>query len=158
MKLDQDVEVVAYDVNGKELDRAKVNIVKAQGVLYPNSYKVGTDSYIDGTYTGNIAKVRVIIDGKDLTTVPVKEGKLHYYARPNITSIDQDVEMVAYSKNGVELDRKKVKLVAGAGTVNPADFKVGSSHITGTATGDVKKSKYHRRRKRIQQSRRYCRR
>lgn len=139
LKLDQDVEVVAYDVNGKELDRAKVNIVKAQGVLYPNSYKVGTDSYIDGTYTGNIAKVRVIIDGKDLTTVPVKEGKLHYYARPNITSIDQDVEMVAYSKNGVELDRKKVKLVAGAGTVNPADFKVGSSHITGTATGDVKK-------------------
>lgn len=136
----QNVEVIAYDINGKELDRAKVNLIKSGGVLNPNSFKVGTDSYITGTYTGTITKVQLYVDGKYTgKTIPVKDGKINYYARDVITSIGQNVELVGLSKNGVELDRKPVQLVAGSGTITADEYKVGSSYITGTSTGDVAK-------------------
>ncbi|EUJ20978.1 immunoglobulin-like domain-containing protein [Listeria aquatica] len=136
----QNVEVVAYDINGKELDRAKVNLIKSGGVLSPNTFKVGTDSYITGTYTGTITKVQLYVDGVYTgKTIPVKDGKINYYARDVVTSIDQNVELVGLSKNGVELDRKPVQLVAGSGTITADEYKVGSSYITGTSTGDVAK-------------------
>ncbi|MBC2285443.1 DUF5011 domain-containing protein [Listeria booriae] len=140
------VTVVAYDVNGKELDRATVNVKKAEvptaGTITAKDYLVGGyDKYIYGTTTGDAVVVKMMVNG---ALVPAQraveaDGSYKYYAGSNITSVNDVVTMITYDAKGKELDRTNVKLTQTAGTVTIDPYTLGDSYLTGTATGDVTK-------------------
>ncbi|MBC1211885.1 DUF5011 domain-containing protein [Listeria booriae] len=140
------VTVVAYDVNGKELDRTTVNVKKAEvptsGTITAKDYLVGGyDKYIYGTTTGDAVVVKMMVNG---ALVPAQravdaDGSYKYYAGGNITSVNDVVTMITYDAKGKELDRTNVKLTQTAGTVTINPYTLGDSYLTGTATGDVTK-------------------
>ncbi|MBA3926751.1 immunoglobulin-like domain-containing protein [Listeria rustica] len=141
------VTAVIYDAKGREMDRVNVNVEKAapvtSGTIAAGSFQVGgTDSYIHGTSTGDVVKVRMMVNGETISQRAVNaDGSYDYYARPSITSVNDDVYMVGFDATGKELSRVKVALTAAKGTVAASPYTVGGAdkYLHGTATGDVVK-------------------
>ncbi|MBC6309726.1 DUF5011 domain-containing protein [Listeria sp. FSL L7-1582] len=141
------VTAVIYDAKGREMDRVNVKVEKAapvtSGTIAANAFQVGgTDSYIHGTTTGDVVKVKMMVNGTTISQRAVNaDGSYDYYARPSITSVNDDVYMVGFDATGKELSRVKVALTAAKGTVATSPFTVGGAdkYLHGTATGDVVK-------------------
>ncbi len=144
----QTVYLVGLDSAGIELDRARVTLKDGQlkiGSVSPDSFVVGTDAYVEGTYTGSVAKVALSVNGTILSKVPVgTDGTFRYYARKNITNANTDeVFVIGYNSSNTEISRKKVELygaesLTGTITVLPNYYAVSSSYVEGTFTGNVK--------------------
>lgn len=135
----QDIEVIGYGADGEELDRTKLSLAEDAGILQLQPFKIGSGSYIEGTATASITKAYVEVDGKKMTTVPVKNGKIHYYTSNLIQSKKQQVTVVGLNRYGKELDRKPLVLNETAGTITPDVYKMGDSYLTGHISGDVQK-------------------
>ncbi|MBC2284358.1 DUF5011 domain-containing protein [Listeria booriae] len=138
------VEVIAYDATGAELSTATVKINKqapvvTAGTVTPTAYKIGTNTYVEGTYTGDVAKVALEVNGSLQNAIPATNGVIRYYAGALITSASDVVNVKVYDAAGKLLDSKPVTINAATGTVAAADVKVGDSYLNGTATGDVYK-------------------
>ncbi|MBC6309403.1 DUF5011 domain-containing protein, partial [Listeria sp. FSL L7-1582] len=136
--------MIAYDAKGKELDRANVSIKKMEtpttGTITANDFTVGEDGYITGNVTGDVAKVGMMVNGKELSVIPAADGTYKYYVGNNIQSVNDTVTMIAYDAKGKELNRTTVRLHAdnvAVGTVTAKDYTIGSSYIEGTYTGEV---------------------
>ncbi len=145
----QTVYLVGLDSTNKELDRKRVTLKDGQlkiGAVAPDSFVVGIDAYVKGTYTGSVTKVAISVNGTTLSRIPVAaDGTFQYYARPNITNAATDeVYAIGYNSEGDEISRKKVTLfgpesLIGSLTVNPNYFAVSTdSYVQGTFTGSVK--------------------
>ncbi|WP_088840856.1 immunoglobulin-like domain-containing protein [Listeria sp. ILCC797] len=145
----QTVYLVGLSATNNELDRARVTLKDGQlkiGTVSPDSFIVGVDAYVKGTYTGSVTKVGLSVNGTILTKIPVgTDGTFQYYARPNITDADTDeVYVIGYNSENDEISRKKVTLygpdsLVGTLTVNPNYFAVSTdSYVQGTYTGNVK--------------------
>uniref|UniRef100_UPI002101533F immunoglobulin-like domain-containing protein n=1 Tax=Listeria sp. ILCC806 TaxID=1918335 RepID=UPI002101533F len=145
----QTVYLVGLDSTNKELDRKRVTLKDGQlkiGAVAPDSFVVGIDAYVKGTYTGSVTKVGISVNGTILSRIPVAaDGTFRYYARPNITDAATDeVYAIGYSSEGDEISRKKVNLfgpesLIGSLTVNPNYFTASTdSYVQGTFTGSVK--------------------
>ncbi|MGJ8730685.1 immunoglobulin-like domain-containing protein [Listeria aquatica] len=138
-----EVYAVALDANGKELDRVQVNVkTPTAGTITTNDYVLGTDSYVTGDYTGDVAKVQLVVNDEVRQAITVTGNTYRYYAKNLITSVTDVVYAVALDANGKELDRKLVNIVQKitTGTVVPNDFQKGTdNYVTGTTTGDVAK-------------------
>ncbi|AQY50295.1 hypothetical protein UE46_04135 [Listeria weihenstephanensis] len=144
IKSDTDVvEVVAYDAAGSVLSTATVKVSKtvvvSKGTVTPASFKVGTDRYVTGTFTGDVARVELEVNGVLKGKIPATGGVISYYAAAAITSDTDVVNVVVYNAAGVQLDKKPVSLKSNVGTVTVEDYKIGSARLTGTVTGDVTK-------------------
>ncbi|EUJ47035.1 immunoglobulin-like domain-containing protein [Listeria fleischmannii] len=144
--VNDNVVVVGYDSSGKELDRAQVALTKenpSQGTLTANPFTIGKDGYVTGNFTGDVAKVGMVINGKEYTAIQVANGSYRYYAGGKITSINDTVTMIAYDKSGKELDRAQVALTKenpSQGTLTANPFTIGKDgYVTGNFTGDVAK-------------------
>ncbi|MBA3926750.1 immunoglobulin-like domain-containing protein [Listeria rustica] len=141
------VTAIIYDAKGREMARSNVKVEKAapvtSGTIAANAFQVGgTDSYIHGTTTGDVVKVKMMVNGTTISQRAVNaDGSYDYYARPSITSVNDDVYMVGFDATGKELSRVKVALTAAKGTVAASPFTVGGAdkYLHGTATGDVVK-------------------
>ncbi|MBC1335588.1 DUF5011 domain-containing protein [Listeria booriae] len=138
------VEVIAYDVNGLVLSSAPVKVTAqtapvTKGTVTPVAYKIGTNTYVDGTYTGDVAKVAIEVNGTLQGGIPATNGVIHYYAATFIKSASDVVKVNVYDASGKLLDSKPVSITAATGTVAAADVKVGDSYLNGTSTGDVYK-------------------
>ncbi|WP_088840863.1 immunoglobulin-like domain-containing protein [Listeria sp. ILCC797] len=146
--INQTVYLVGLDSANRELDRARVNLKDGQlkiGAVSPNNFVVGTDAYVEGTYTGSVRKVGLSVNGTTLSKVPVEaDGKFRYYARSNITNADTDeVFVIGYNSENTEVSRKKVDLyrpgsLGGTITVNPNYYAISDSYVEGTYAGNVK--------------------
>ncbi|WP_221635736.1 immunoglobulin-like domain-containing protein, partial [Listeria aquatica] len=138
-----EVYAVALDANGKELDRVQVNVkTPTAGTITTNDYVLGTDSYVTGDYTGDVAKVQLVVNDEVRQAITVTGNTYRYYAKNLITSVTDVVYAVALDADGKELDRKLVNIVQKitTGTVVPNDFQKGTdNYVTGTTTGDVAK-------------------
>ncbi|WP_088816517.1 MULTISPECIES: immunoglobulin-like domain-containing protein [Listeria] len=145
----QTVYLVGLSATNNELDRARVTLKDGQlkiGTVSPDSFIVGVDAYVKGTYTGSVKKVGLSVNGTILTKIPVgTDGTFQYYARPNITDAETDeVYVIGYNSENDEISRKKVTLygpdsLVGTLTVNPNYFAVSTdSYVQGTYTGNVK--------------------
>ncbi|WP_088839317.1 immunoglobulin-like domain-containing protein [Listeria sp. ILCC792] len=145
----QTVYLVGLSATNNELDRARVTLKDGQlkiGTVSPDSFIVGVDAYVKGTYTGSVTKVGLSVNGTILTKIPVgTDGTFQYYARPNITDAETDeVYVIGYNSENDEISRKKVTLygpdsLVGTLTVNPNYFAVSTdSYVQGTYTGNVK--------------------
>ncbi|MDO7863194.1 immunoglobulin-like domain-containing protein [Brochothrix thermosphacta] len=147
-KLTDDVKVIGYDKKGNIVSEEKVNVKDATilpGTITPATFKLGTDKNITGSYTGDVSKVDVTVDGVKYNGGEVKNGQFTFYAVDKIKQADAVVIVTAYNKNGEKLDQKTVKVEderPTVGTVSPADFKLGTDKfITGAYTGAVSKVK-----------------
>ncbi|EUJ44757.1 immunoglobulin-like domain-containing protein [Listeria riparia] len=142
------VAIVAYDKNGKELDRANVNVKNNQaevGTITAKTFTIGQDGYVQGSYTGKAAKVGLLVNGKQLNNISISGGSYRYYASHYITSVNDDVYAVLYDASGLEMARVKVAVQKAAdntsGTITANDFAIGDgdNYVRGTFTGDVAK-------------------
>ncbi|MBC1935999.1 hypothetical protein HCA69_06435, partial [Listeria grandensis] len=102
-------------------------------------YKVGAN-YINATYNNpKITKVGLVIDGVKYWGGDVANGTVKYFAADKIKSATAVVTMNFYDANNNLLASRPVKVQpAAVGEVNTANFKVGTSNIKGTFSGDVK--------------------
>ncbi|WP_208611156.1 MULTISPECIES: immunoglobulin-like domain-containing protein [Listeria] len=142
--VDDEVYAVALDAAGKELDRVKVNILKpTEGTITAKDYTIGTSNYVEGTYTGDVAKVKLIVNGEEKQTITVTGNAYRYYAKDKILNAGDEVYAVALDASGKELDRTKVNIKEPtSGTITAKDYLLGTnSYVEGTYTGDVAKIK-----------------
>ncbi|MBC1401018.1 toxin Cry1Ac domain D-VI-related protein [Listeria booriae] len=102
-------------------------------------YKVGAN-YINATYNNpKITKVGLVVDGVKYWGGDVANGTVKYFAADKIKSATAVVTMNFYDANNNLLASRPVKVQPTAvGEVNTANFKVGTSNIKGTFSGDVK--------------------
>ncbi|MBC1985164.1 immunoglobulin-like domain-containing protein [Listeria booriae] len=137
------VVVTAYDATGGVLDTKTVAVSKpavvTTGTVTPSAYKIGTNTYVDGTYTGDVAKVALEINGVLSASIPATGNTIHYYAGSLITDKNDVVNVIVYDAAGKQLDKKRVTITAPEGTVTPNTLKTTDSYLTGSATGDVAK-------------------
>ncbi|WP_208422421.1 immunoglobulin-like domain-containing protein [Latilactobacillus fragifolii] len=145
IKAGDTVTITAYDKDSKILDTKPVT-VKAQntkGTITPSTYKVG-DTDVTGSYTGDVAKARLAINGKmqawggDFTN-----GQFDYYIGAGKIKSGDKVTITAYDKDGKVLDQDKKVTVEGdesKGTIKANKYTIGDTQITGTYTGKVAKA------------------
>ncbi|EUJ28193.1 immunoglobulin-like domain-containing protein, partial [Listeria cornellensis] len=114
----------AYDGNGKLLVTKTVTVTKDAPALVPTGaissitpFQLGKDSYITGTFTGDIVKVELQVNKAPLQRINVTGGTIKYYAKPNITKTTDVVELVAFNAAGEAVSSKEVTF-ASTGTTN----------------------------------------
>ncbi|WP_430535866.1 toxin Cry1Ac domain D-VI-related protein [Listeria rocourtiae] len=110
-----------------------------KGTIRPNDYTIGTDKFITGSYTGDVAKVSLVRGFDEYTGATVKNGEFSFYTVGKAIKKTDKIYVVAYDKNGKELSRELVKfVVVTEGTITPIEMTIpGDNNITGTYTGDV---------------------
>ncbi|MBC2368747.1 hypothetical protein HBP99_08870 [Listeria booriae] len=106
------VKLVGYDSAGVAVSTKVVTVTNANGGITVNPYVIGTDGYVKGTYTGNVAKISLTVNGDKKTTisVPVPGPNYQYYAKSLITSATDIVVVTAYNAAGGVLDTKTVSV------------------------------------------------
>ncbi|MHB9652303.1 immunoglobulin-like domain-containing protein [Enterococcus faecalis] len=84
-----------------------------EGTITAKEFTVGKDAYIKGTYTGDVSKISIIINGKEQAKISATGSPYQYYVGGKIGSINDKVTVVAYGPDGNELDRANVMLKEG---------------------------------------------
>lgn len=141
VKAGDKVKLVLYSSRNKKLSETTVTIKSAnkQGKLIANIYTIG-DLNLTGTYTGDIAKARLVVNGKTISWGGnFVSGKFSYYAGQSKIKAGDTVELIGYSDYDEELDKQTVELASNVTdvTITPDSFKLGTTFITGIYTGDV---------------------
>lgn len=148
IKKNSKVTLVAYDKDKKKLDEKTVKVLSNYtGTLSAYDYSIG-DEYIRGTYTGDVKKAKVIVNGKVLALGgSFKDGEFNYWVGKNAIKQGDSVFINGYDVDGdVLTQNNKVTIVAApaaTGTITPKTYSLGSEEITGTYTGDVKKAQLY---------------
>jgi co-chaperonin GroES (HSP10) len=148
IKKNSKVVLMAYDKDKKKLDEKAVKVLSNySGTLSAYDYTVG-DEYIRGTYSGDVKKAKVIVNGKVLSLGGTfKDGEFSYWVGKNAIQKGDCVFVNGYDVDGdVLTQNNKVNILAAPeakGTITPNKFTVGAVEITGTYTGDVKKAKLY---------------
>ncbi|MBC1937755.1 hypothetical protein HCA69_15405 [Listeria grandensis] len=148
LKDTDNVTLTAFDKNGKILGTKAVTIEKQQvttgAITSINPFKIGTDNYITGKYSGDVAKISLTVNGVEGVKVGVTPPDLKYYAKNVILKDTDDVTLTAYDINGRVLDTETVTLakqVVTTGSITSIDpFVIGAAnYINGQYSGDVAK-------------------
>ncbi|MBC2285263.1 toxin Cry1Ac domain D-VI-related protein [Listeria booriae] len=148
IKKDQSLYMVAYDKNGREIAREKVNIAAVTtGQITPTAMTIPGDANISGTYTGDVSRIEVSITNEAGTTQVYKggtvgNGTFKFYSFDKTKSPKDIIVVRAYDSVGKLLDTKTVTIknnvVTTAGQVTPTAMTIpGNSSLTGTVSGDV---------------------
>ncbi len=146
IKAGDTVVLTAYDKDEKQLDQKTVTVNggATQGAISPKTYAVN-DSNITGSYTGDVAKARLTVNGKVVSWGgSFSGGSFSYYVGSGAIKAGDTVVLTAYDKNDKQLDQKTVTVSGSAttqGTISPNTFTVGDLEINGTYTGDVAKAR-----------------
>ncbi|MBC6316987.1 Ig-like domain-containing protein, partial [Listeria grandensis] len=102
IKKDQSLYMVAYDKNGREIAREKVNFaVVTAGQITPKAMTIPGDSNISGTYTGDVARIEVTITNEaGVSTVykggTVANGTFRFYSFDKTKSPKDIIVVRAY--------------------------------------------------------------
>ncbi|MBC1554203.1 hypothetical protein HB901_15850 [Listeria booriae] len=139
------VTVNGYDSAGKLLDSKPVTVDKNRGnqgaIATVAPFTLGKDSYVTGTYTGDIAKVELQVNNVALQRINVaSDGTIKYYAKGKINALTDVVKLVGYDSTGIAVSTKVITVANANGgiTVNP--YVIGTDgYVKGTYTGSVAK-------------------
>ncbi|MBP2100493.1 immunoglobulin-like domain-containing protein [Enterococcus rivorum] len=117
IKITDKVYAVLYDVSGKELTRARVNIinsaipVQTAIITKLDDYDLTKSSSVTGKWTGtSVAKSGLIINDTALAPNGTSNGNFAYYAKGKI-KITDEVYAVLYDDSGKELTRARVNII-----------------------------------------------
>ncbi|EUJ26128.1 hypothetical protein MFLO_14277 [Listeria floridensis FSL S10-1187] len=138
---------VTYSVTDKDgnvvTKTIQVTVESLNGSIAVNTFYLGYDNWLNGSFTGDITKVNLMVNGKSYQMVNVKDGVFQYYAKDKILALTDDAKMIGYSSNGKVLQTVKVNIVDGSvlkGTVKADPFVVGmDAYVKGSYTGAVSK-------------------
>lgn len=135
------VRINGYSATGSLLDSQPVTIVNniTGKITSADAFKIGKDSYITATYTGDIAKAELQVNGKTLQRIAVTNGTIKYYAKTSITNTTDVVKLVTYNAAGQQVDSQSITISKATGEITANPVKAGDSYLTGTATGDIAK-------------------
>ncbi|MCD2208025.1 immunoglobulin-like domain-containing protein [Listeria booriae] len=135
------VQINGYSATGNLLDSKPVTIANTETgkITSAEAFKIGKDSYITATYTGDITKAELQVNGTALQRIGVTNGTIKYYAKTNITNTSDEVKLVTYNSAGQRADSKIITISSSTGKITANPVKVGDSYLTGTATGDIAK-------------------
>ncbi|WP_036066937.1 immunoglobulin-like domain-containing protein [Listeria grandensis] len=148
LKDTDNVTLTAFNKNGTVLGTKAVTIEKQQvttgAITSINPFKIGTDNYITGKYSGDVAKISLTVNGVEGVKVGVTPPDLKYYAKNVILKDTDNVTLTAYDTNGRVLDTETVTLakqVVTTGSITSiAPFVIDTeNYITGQYSGDVAK-------------------
>ncbi|MBC1359301.1 immunoglobulin-like domain-containing protein [Listeria booriae] len=112
------VTVNGYDSAGKLLDSKPVTVDKNRGnqgtIATVAPFILGKDSYVTGTYTGDIAKVELQVNNVALQRISVAtDGTIKYYAKGKINALTDVVKLVGYDSTGVAVSTKVITVTNG---------------------------------------------
>ncbi|WP_099224479.1 immunoglobulin-like domain-containing protein [Listeria costaricensis] len=96
------VTIIGYNQAGEAVSEKTITVKEAtpaQVTFSVDPYTVsGGSGWIQGTYSGDITKVQLEVDGQAKSEVPVNsDGTWKYYAKDKISSTSQTAKMLAYS-------------------------------------------------------------
>lgn len=137
IKSGDNVQISAYDADGKLLDTKNVTVLTS-GTITPSSYVEDADQ-ITGTYTGDVSYARILVNGRDLGIQggTFSDGSFSFWAKGNVKYGDT-VQLQAYDKSGKLLDTKNVDVTRATwGAMTANSYAVGQDSITGWYTGDI---------------------
>lgn len=148
LKETDDVKVIGYNVEGRAVSTATVTVNgpdSLKGSIQPNpsNFVISTDSYVKGTFTGNVSSVSLVINGTEYAKVGVLDGtNWQYYAKGKITNATDTVSVKAYNAAGSLVDTKDLTVSqnpVGVSTLTPSVFNFKKDgYVKGTFTGSVK--------------------
>ncbi|MBC1618101.1 DUF5011 domain-containing protein, partial [Listeria booriae] len=118
-----------------------VKAIPVVSTLTANDFTIGTDNYIRGTYTGDIAKLAIEVNGVLQQTINATGSPYQYYAKGKVNATTDQVYVIGYDATGKQLQKTKVNVKQPtAGTITPNTFYLGKdNYVKGTLTGDVAK-------------------
>lgn len=122
-----------------------VKEVATGGTITPNDFTLYKDSYVTGTFTGDVKKIKLIVEGEqggEYAGGTVENGTIKFYATGKIKNSYDKVTIKAIDSNDKVVDTKEVpvKNADGAGTIAINDYVLGESkYVEGTYQGNVKK-------------------
>ncbi|MBC2002457.1 hypothetical protein HCA78_01670 [Listeria booriae] len=104
------VVVKALNKSGQVIKETKVNITQDTGSITASNFKINTDELINGTFTGNIAVVKLYVDGVAKNQVRPTGSSYSLYAAGYVTSTSQNVVVTGFDANGVQVASQKVNV------------------------------------------------
>ncbi|MBA3927684.1 immunoglobulin-like domain-containing protein [Listeria rustica] len=142
------VKMIGYNSEGTIIDTKDVSVAGPESLvgaitINPSNFAISTDSYVKGTFTGNVKTVALVVNGVESAKVGVVDGTTwQYYAKGKILAPTDVVSVKAYNAAGTLVDTKTLTVTqnpAGASTIVPATFKLKTdTNVKGTFTGSVK--------------------
>ncbi|MBC1372856.1 autolysin modifier protein [Listeria booriae] len=139
------VEIVLYDKNWQELDRAKVDVKAAAGQtlkITPDTYTIG-DSNLTGTFDGVSQSIKLYVNGELARTGQISgDGKTFVvYAQDKIKSVTDVVTVVGVDKDGKEVIApvtvKAASEAPDALKIGAISYKLNTDNLTGSYTGTM---------------------
>ncbi|MBC1935861.1 fibronectin type III domain-containing protein [Listeria grandensis] len=105
------VTATDFAKNVSEVSQAITAKTKAAAtVLTPADYTIGTTKYVTGSYTGDVAKMELDVDGVTYKGGTVADSKINFYAHGKIKATSKNVVVRVYDKNNNLLNTKPVML------------------------------------------------
>ncbi|MBC2317868.1 hypothetical protein HCC18_13555 [Listeria booriae] len=139
-----DIITATQSKNGITSKKASITVTPAQSeetTLTTESFTIGKDGYIKGTYTGDVTKLAIEINGALLQKINATSSPYQYYAKGKVTVTTDQVYVITYDSNGNQLQKNKVEVknqIKSALTPNP--FYIGKdNYVTGQLTGNIAK-------------------
>jgi len=138
----QEVVLEGLDKAGNIVEMVNIEPKVVEGTLSDVQHTVGS-STITGTYTGEMSKARLVVNGNIISVGGTfKDGTFSYYVAPNQVKETDTVHLQGYDKEGNPVgDLTPVTLQKQQGQLTEATYKLGQSIITGTYEGNVKKAR-----------------
>ncbi|EKJ3581682.1 BspA family leucine-rich repeat surface protein, partial [Enterococcus faecalis] len=138
----QEVVLEGLDKSGNIVETVNIEPKVAEGTLSNVQHTVGS-STITGTYTGEISKARLVVNGNIISVGGTfKDGTFSYYVAPNQVKETDTVQLQGYDKEGNPVgDLTPVTIQKQQGQLTEAIYKLGQSTITGAYEGNVKKAR-----------------
>ncbi|MFC0616214.1 immunoglobulin-like domain-containing protein [Enterococcus faecalis] len=138
----QEVVLEGLDQSGNIVETVKIEPKVVEGMLSDVQHTVGS-STITGTYTGEMSKARLVVNGNIISVGGTfKDGTFSYYVAPNQVKETDTVHLQGYDKEGNPVgDLTPVTIQKQQGQLTEASYKLGQSMITGTYEGNVKKAR-----------------
>ncbi|MDN3185229.1 Ig-like domain-containing protein [Enterococcus faecalis] len=133
----QTIKLTGIDANGSVLDTKDLSVVNdAAGEVSEAKYTIG-ETQITGTYTGDVKKARLKVNGKVISWGgSFVNGTFTYYTGSGLIKAGDVVTLDAYDKYEDSLQKNvNVDVSNASATVEEASYVLGTNEIKGTYTG-----------------------
>ncbi|EUJ23684.1 hypothetical protein PGRAN_07261 [Listeria grandensis FSL F6-0971] len=144
VKSTDEIIMVAYDANGKELSRHTVTFTSTstEGAINPIEMIIPGHNNITGTHNGDVAKIQVSVNGTLYKGGTINaDGTFKFYSHDKVKSTSDEVIIFAYDKAGNLLESKTVQIQQPekiGGMITTETMTIGDKNIVGTYAGEVK--------------------
>ncbi|EGO8595792.1 DUF5011 domain-containing protein, partial [Enterococcus faecalis] len=140
------VTIVSYNKEGRIIVETEVVVKGADeisGQVITNKFSLLEDNYVKGTYTGDVKRIALEVNGTVYGQVNVQsDGSLQYYAKDKVKNLTDSVKIHGYNSAGVQVSTAEVELINARPVTAKMElqpFVVGTDLFAkGNYTGNIK--------------------